>query len=96
MKVNTTLRAISASTIHKYAQEGTEFDASELRGRIDQQETGWLDEEWTKRYKADKPSYTVLSFYTPIAWRAGGRWVVADQHFSSRTSRHQGIVRGLV
>ncbi len=50
-------------------------------------------DEWADR--AGALVYVVTSYNTPIAWRIGddGPGMVADQKFSTTTSRHQNLCR---
>lgn len=34
--------------------------------------------------------YVIMSYATPIAWRAGGEWTKSSTRYSSTTSQHQG------
>lgn len=69
------------------------FDASALSGRPYDTDTGRMSPAEAKRYKEAKPSYTVRSYGTPIAWHGEHGWDMSTDKHSSTTSRHQGIVR---
>ena len=70
-----------------------DFDASALSGRGYETDTGRMSPAEAKRYKEAKPSYTVRSYGTPIAWHGEHGWDMSTDKHSSTTSRHQGIVR---
>jgi hypothetical protein len=98
MKHRTSLRNISASDINSWSRDGDPFVAAHMEGIPTSASTGRLDGDWAKVYNEDLPKivYTVLSYWTPIAWKLqSGEWVVPDQRHSPSTSRHQGVVRGL-
>jgi hypothetical protein len=69
------------------------FDASALSGRSYETDTGYMSTGEAKRYKESKPSYTVRSYGTPIAWHGEKGWEMSADKHSATTSRHQGIVR---
>ena len=51
-------------------------------------------EQWRADCAADRITYVVRSYYTPIAWFTTDRgWIVPADKYSVTTSRHQGIVR---
>lgn len=56
---------------------------------------GSLPGAWRRAYEATQASitYTVMSYRTPIAWYAEGRWVIPDVKYSQTTTRHQNLVR---
>jgi hypothetical protein len=44
---------------------------------------------------ADRPSYIIYSYSTPIAWyTSNGQWVIPSLKYSVTTSKHQSLVRG--
>lgn len=55
--------------------------------------SGRLNQENADKLYADKPSYVIKSYGTPIAWHGDNGWVVPEQKHSVSTSNHQGIVR---
>ncbi len=98
MKYRTSLRNLGASDIQRWSRQGDAFEAASVKGVPTSVDTGRLDGDWAKVYREDQPTivYTVVSYWTPIAWKLqNGEWVVPDQHHSGSTSRHQSIVRRL-
>jgi hypothetical protein len=74
------------------------FDIASMRGRVrcgDPYhcgiEFGRLPHEHRK--SAERATYVVYSYGTPIAWVTDGEWVVPDERYSATTSNHQGLVR---
>ena len=55
--------------------------------------TGMLPSEYAEKYHADKPSYVVKHWATPIAWHGESGWSVPDVKYSSTTSRRQNAIR---
>ena len=56
--------------------------------------SGEAYEQWRADCLADRITYVVRSYYTPIAWFTTDRgWIVPADKYSVTTSRHQGIVR---
>lgn len=56
-------------------------------------DTGVMPHAEAEAYRASKPTYTVRSYATPIAWHTEeGGWHGSSTKYSSTTSRHQGIV----
>jgi hypothetical protein len=73
------------------------FKASALSGlEGSRQDTGMMPQSEAERYKDANPSYTVMSYGTPIAWHGDQGWDMSKAKHSSTTSRHQGIVRRAV
>lgn len=98
MKHHTSLRNLNANDIQRWSREGDAFEAASVKGVPTSVDAGRLDGDWAKIYREDAPMivYTVVSYWTPIAWKLqNGEWVVPDQRHSSNTSRHQSIVRYL-
>jgi hypothetical protein len=59
--------------------------------------SGEAYEQWRADCLADRITYVVRSYYTPIAWFTTDRgWIVPADKYSVTTSRHQGIVRRAV
>lgn len=57
-------------------------------------DSGETYEQWRADCAADRVTYVVRSYYTPIAWFTVDRgWIVPADKYSVTTSRHQGIVR---
>lgn len=55
---------------------------------------GRLPSAEARQLRADRPSYVVWSYDTPIAWvDSGGSWVIPDVKYSTTTSKHQNLVR---
>ena len=59
-------------------------------------DTGMMPSSERERYKGANPSYTVMSYGTPIAWHGEHGWDMSTAKHSSTTARHQGIVRRAV
>ena len=59
-------------------------------GKLDPQEIAQL------RADQDAIDYTVLSYWTPIAWHTTNGWYHVAQRFSRTTSCHQSKVRQAV
>jgi hypothetical protein len=98
VKIKMGARSVTARGIMSAAMDQSSFEAGNLTGHPGVTDIGWLDDTWRQRYQDDRPNiiYTVLSYYTPIAWLTRKRgWVVVAQSFSPTTAHHQAIVRGL-
>ena len=57
-----------------------------------------LDGEWRERYEADanRITYTVISYRTPIAWVLDdGQVIIPDVKYSITTTGHQGLLYAL-
>lgn len=54
-------------------------------------EAGRLPREHVDSFRSS--TYAVFSYATPIAWVAGGEWVIPDVRYSVTTSRHQSAAR---
>ena len=83
-------------TFHAGALNAERFYAgsSTHEGAMD---SGDTYDQWRADCKADRVTYVVRSYYTPIAWFTVDRgWIVPADKYSVTTSRHQGIVRRAV
>lgn len=92
------INQLTPSKIQQWAEDGVEFDAASMSGRVGYTDVGRLNEDWTRLYRDDRPkvNYTVLSYATPIAWRTPDGWTIVTQSFSPTTdTRHSPQVRGL-
>ena len=70
------------------------FQASALSGREGSvHDTGMMPASERERYKSANPSYTVMSYGTPIAWHGEKGWDMSAAKHSKTTSVHQGVVR---
>ena len=77
--------ALNASRIHRV----NPYSEGMMRGEA--------YEQWRVDCLADRITYVVRSYYTPIAWFTTDRgWIVPADKYSVTTSRHQGIVRRAV
>jgi hypothetical protein len=71
-----------------------EFKASNFTGVAGATDTGRMPSEEAEKYRSSKPTYTVKSYNTPIAWHDADKgWQVSGTKYSSSTSRHQSVVR---
>lgn len=53
--------------------------------------TGRMSTDEAAQFRADRPTYVIWSYATPIAWRrADGTWHASDARYSVTTSHHQG------
>lgn len=47
-----------------------------------------------RRHEFDHSAYTIMSFWTPIAWLGDdGVWVMPDENYSRTTAKHQSFTR---
>lgn len=46
-----------------------------------------------RKYSIHRIDYIIYSYYTPIAYLAGGEWIIPDVTYSKTTTAHQGLVR---
>lgn len=69
--------------------------ASNLSATTGRCSTGQMPDRWAEVYRHDMPTYTVMSYETPIAWYSGERscWVIPAVKYSVTTSKAQGIIR---
>lgn len=61
--------------------------------------TGYLPHNESERLRnavAERPTYVVYSYNTPIAWTEGDSWHIPDVYYSATTSRHQALTRRVV
>ena len=73
------------------------FDANSLSGSPGSTGTGQMPHAEAESYRASKPTYTVQSYATPIAWHTEEKgWHVSDTKYSPTASRHQSITRRAV
>jgi len=83
--------AVSATNPHPFVTNGA------VSGRENPYEVGQLDAERIVRFRADRPTFAVYSYATPIAWRASdGSWVMPNERYSSSTSCHQSVTRSML
>lgn len=54
--------------------------------------SSWLPTSYTRALLADRASYIVWSYDTPIAWYGARGWVVPAVKYSRTTTRHQSAV----
>lgn len=82
----------------RFVDKREEFQGSSLRGEISREgyapsaAGSWLNEYERGMYEKARPriTYTVWSFYTPIAYYVeGSGWYKVGQSFSAFTSRHR-------
>jgi hypothetical protein len=81
---------------HRFIAAREDFDCGNLYGGNNPYRfpTGYMPNEWVRRYRLDNPTYVVYSYGTPIAWVADdGREVVPYVTYSVSTTRHQGQAR---
>lgn len=52
-------------------------------------------DEWVK-YQTANVEYSVIHFYTVIAYKADGVWCVPDVKYSRRTTAKQNIMRTVI
>lgn len=98
MRKRVQINQLTPSKIQQWAEDGVEFQAASMGGRVGYFDVGRLDKGWAQLYRDDGPkiSYTVVSYATPIAWRTPDGWAIVTQRFSPTTdNRHQPAVRGL-
>jgi len=70
------------------------FRASALSAVEGMSGTGDLPDEDARKYRDAEPTYTVLSYATPIAWVAADGTVCAPMlRYSLTTTQHQAIAR---
>ena len=58
--------------------------------------TGYLPHEERDRLRAaiaERPTYIVYSYNTPIGWMEAEGWHIPEVRYSSTTSRHQSLTR---
>lgn len=101
--MSTTSRHIHHTTLaraHEYIAVRYDFNAGSLIGRGPgpggQTELGELPVRFWAMFRDAETAddfYYVKSYITPIAWFAGGEWVVPEQSYSVTTSKHQAQVR---
>jgi hypothetical protein len=94
--IRTSLRALAASDIVRFASNGQEFTAASMSGTPGRTGTGLMSVELQNAYRDAEVSYTVRSYATPIAWLTPAGWVVPEDGYSATTKgRHLPIVRPL-
>jgi len=72
------------------------FKAASMSGGAYSSYTGELPAWAREVYMADKPSYVIYSYATPLAWlRSDGSWAYVDHRYSVTTSKHQSHLRHL-
>jgi hypothetical protein len=92
--MNTPVRA-NARTTPDLINQCRPFVANTMSGVAGPvHDTGALPIGWHDRYadarERQEITYTVLSYWTPIAWRlTSGEWVVPGVKYSPTTSKHQ-------
>ena len=69
------------------------FKASALSGVAGMGGVGRMSDDELREYRQSNPSYTVMSYNTPIAWHGDKGWHVSTSRYSPTTSQHQGVVR---
>lgn len=86
----------SAATATAIVQRQSFATYGALRGKTEPYDTGLMRPDTRETFRADKPTYAVYSYGTPIAWYGERGWVIPTDKFSVTTSKHQGIVRRAV
>ena len=86
-------KKVSQADVAPLISQRQPFQASTLRGVPGQAGTGRMSDDEIRSYRQSNPSYTVLSYGTPIAWHHEGGWQVSPSKYSMTTSRHQSIVK---
>lgn len=75
-------------------QEPFQSNTGSLRGIKGGPSThGVLPRGHSEELSKANPDYTVMSYATPIAYHAGGKWHYPDVSYSATTSKHQSITR---
>ena len=64
-----------------------------FRGVKGSQSSGRMPREEAEKMAGKNVDYTVMSYATPIAYKAEGEWHYPDVSYSSSTSKHQAITR---
>lgn len=86
------------SPISEAIRERLKFRSNAMRGNDVSPDylpsTGKLPDEWAILFRAEKPTYIVISYLTPIAWWSPTLgWSVPDVEYSKTTTKHQNAVR---
>lgn len=80
---------------HKAIAERRDFDARSLKGKtvVDTryESKGELSDELIEQFHAERPSYVVYSYATPIAWYGKNGWTQPSAKYSATTSNHQSV-----
>mgnify|MGYP006270112459 CR=1 FL=1 len=84
---------VGQADVAPFINRRDEFVASTLRGVRGQAGTGRMTDDEVREYRQSNPTYTILSYGTPIAWHGDAGWRISTTKHSMTTSRHQGIVR---
>lgn len=85
----------------KFTAGGRAYGQANVRGEgsPDYVERGKLNDAGRDALASSEKAsmeYVIYSYSTPIAWKAGGVWHMVSQKFSPSTTRHQGMVRGIL
>ena len=87
-------KKISQTDVSPFINQRQPFQASTLRGVEGQAGTGRMSDDEVRSYRQSNPTYTIMSYGTPIAWHTNEEgWQISPSKYSMTTSRHQGIVR---
>lgn len=85
-------KKISQAEAGDFINRREEFQASALRGVHGTYGPGRMSDDELRSYRQSNPTYTVLSYGTPIAWHGDAGWQLSSTKYSPTTSRHQSTV----
>lgn len=84
------------TTVHGCAADIAHFEpfvtGGALRAVTGGSNTGYLPYPYARAFHADRPTYVVYSYDTPIAWYGLRGWVVPAVKYSITTTSHQRVV----